>query len=168
MKKLSITIMMFVAVFMTGCSAYHQSKHGILLQNPYVEMTPLEVDLKVGEKITGMAECQKLFGLTIAAPKRLAYGAELQGADGDIAPAACTKGAIYDAMSRNNADTIIAPHYTVVKSSFLFIYSKTKIIVTGYKGTFGPIKEMNAETIKSRRANGVGAHVPAKTKKGLF
>ncbi len=149
MKKTRILITVLTAVLLTGCSAYHQSKHGILLDSPVVEMTPLEIGLKVGEKITGTAECEKLFGMTISAPKKLAYGVPLQAEDGNIAPDVCTKGAIYDAMNKSNADTIVAPQYIVVKTGG-FIYSKTKIIVTGYKGTFGPIKERNNETMKAR------------------
>jgi|GEM_PF-1859886 len=140
MKKLLI---ISVAVLsLTSCVSYHKGQSSILVEDAKVSVNPLQVDIKVGRKIQGSAQCIKLFGIPIKSPHNLAYGAILQTNEGNFTSDSCTNGAIYDAINNNNTDVIIAPQYATSKKSFLCLpligclYSNYVITVTGFKGNY--------------------------------
>lgn len=149
MKKITIIA---ISLLLAGCSSvdYHTGKNSLLMQNTLVQQAPLQADIKAGGKITGTAECEKWFGLSIKKPNKQTYGAELQVPSGNFAPKECTRGALYDALNKNNADTIIAPHYTVVRKSEgcvfgICIHQIYQIIITGYKGNINKITSIKQE-----------------------
>ena len=147
MKKIAILL---AAVALTGCAstAYHNAKSGILMDDVNsINMPSLKADVEVGEKISGVAECESWFGIITKSPNRQTYGVELQKETGNMTPADCTRGALYEAMSKSNADVIISPKYTSVKKDnwCIFgycIHKVRQIIVTGYKGNIKNISQM--------------------------
>ncbi|MBR5609027.1 MAG: hypothetical protein IKW63_02020 [Elusimicrobiaceae bacterium] len=151
MKKLSLLVL--AAVCLVGCSSvgYHNAKSSMLLNDINKINTPsFKADVEVGEKISGVAECESWFGFTTKQPARQTYEAKLQSNSGNLAPSACTRGALYDAMSKSNADVIITPKYTSVNKDnwcvFGYCIHKVRqIIVTGYKGTVKKIAPMAKE-----------------------
>lgn len=178
MKK--ILLFGLLASFSIGCSTaeYHQGRQSIRLQNIEVEPQPLQANIQVGPQISGVAECESWFGFRIKKPKKQTFGAGLQVTQGNFAPDPCTRGAIYDALTKNNADIIITPRYTSVKKGNLCIFGLClnvvdQIIVTGYKGKVTNIRPMDEDVIKARRMTGINAHIDAKEEKatslfGLF
>ena len=161
MKKVMCCV---AAVLAVGCSSveYHNGKQSLLMQNVQVEPSPLKADIQVGQAISGVAECEKWFGFTTKKPAKQTYGAELQVSQGNFSTGACTRGAVYEALTKNNADVIIAPRYTSVKKSngclFGFcIHVVDQVIVTGYKGNIRNIMPMDEFIIRERQKNGTSA-----------
>ena len=153
-----------MALFGIGCSTaeYHNGRNSILLKNIEVEPQPLQADIRVGQQISGVAECESWFGLRTKKPKKQTYGVDLQVPEGNFVPDPCTRGAIYDALTKNNADIIIAPRYTSVKKGKfcilgLCLHVIDQIIVTGYKGKIMNLRPMEADVIKSRQEKGISA-----------
>ena len=178
MKK----VLFIVAVLgLVGCSSaeLHNGRNSINLANIAVEPEPMSAQIKVGQKISGTAECETLFGFQIKAPEKLTYGAGLQVEEGNLASSKCTRGAIYDALSKNKADLIIAPQYTAVEDATFCIFGAcahrvNKITVTGYKGTIERIAPMEKNVVTERQKSGVmvkaDAAAPVVTSKflGIF
>ncbi|MDR1826071.1 MAG: hypothetical protein LBQ49_00075 [Rickettsiales bacterium] len=132
--------MILLPLALVACTGYHNGKIGaVIAPIPPIE-SKIEANVKVGEKITGSAECTEVLFLTVSAPERQTYGPELQTKTGNLANSTCTAGAIYDAMSSSDADIIVSPQYTSVKTSFGCIpfvgclYKNTKVIVSGHAG----------------------------------
>ena len=156
MKKIVIIL---VAVFVvTGCSSieYHNGRNSLLMETIRIEPNPIEADIQVGEKISGTAECKMLFGFTIDSPQKQTYGSDLQVSAGNFSPRACTRGALYNALIKNNADLIIAPRYTAVQDAKLCIFGlcvfrNYQIIITGYKGTIKKISPMDNQIFTERQ-----------------
>ena len=146
------------------------------LANIAVEPEPMAAQIKVGQKITGTAECETLFGFNIKSPKKLTYGADLQVEDGNFSPSKCTRGAVYDALTKNKADVIIAPQYTASEDGVFCIfghcaYRSNKITVTGYKGTIEKIAPMDKNIVTERQKAGVMVKADAAApvaKKGIM
>lgn len=132
----------------------------MLMETVAVEPSPLQADIQVGEKISGTAECQTLFGFHTKKPQKQTYEAELQVASGNFSPSACTRGALYNALIKNNADLIIAPRYTAVQDTKICLFGlcavrKYQIIVTGYKGIINSISPMENNVITERQKQGI-------------
>ena len=156
MKKVVIAVLVSLGV--VGCSSmeHHNGRNSVLVQNAVIEPNPLQADIKVGAQISGTASCESWFGFLTKKPQRQTYGAVLQVADGNVAPSACARGAIYDALNKSGADMILVPQYTSVRKSegCIFgwcIHHEDKIIVTGYKGTLGNIVPMEEEVVLERK-----------------
>lgn len=132
MKKLYlIGIMLLVS----GCTSFHTGKDSLII-NPDVKHN-LSASLEVGDKITGIAECPEYLFFIKPTPEKQAYIPSMMSKAGNLANDECTAGAVYDAVSKNDADMLVEPQYTTVKNGFLCtffgcFYSNTKIIVTGY------------------------------------
>jgi len=159
MKKLLLVV---AVLGLVGCSSseLRNGRNSVNLANIAVEPEPMTAQIKVGQKITGTAECETLFGFNIKSPKRLTYGAGLQVEEGNFVPSKCTRGAIYDALAKNKADVIIAPQYTASEDATFCIFGAcahrvNKITVTGYKGTIEKISPMDRNVIIERQKNGV-------------
>jgi len=159
MKKLLLVVAVLGFV---GCSfaEMHNGKNSINLANIAVEPEPMSAQIKVGQKITGTAVCETWFGITTKSPSKLTYGADLQVGDGNIAPSKCTRGAVYEAITKSKADVIIAPHYTTNQEGTLCIFGAcvhrvSKITVTGYKGTIEKIAPMDKAIVTERQKHGV-------------
>jgi len=156
MKKIMVVVMM--AMVVSGCSSveYHNGKNSLLVQETMIEPKPMQADIEVGRKISGTAECESLFGFRIKKPQKQTYGADLQVPAGNFAPSDCTRGALYDALSKHNADMIVYPHYTTVKKGEFCIFGwcmhrVDQIIVTGYEGNLREISQMPEEVILERQ-----------------
>ncbi len=159
MKKIMYVCMTMMFV---GCSSveYHNGRQSLLMQNVQVEPSPLKADIQVGQAISGVAECERWFGFTTKKPAKQTYGAELQVSQGNFSPNPCTRGAVYEALTKNNADVIIAPRYTAVKKGNLCLFGfcmhvVDQIIVNGYKGNIRNIVPMEEDIVKERRKRGV-------------
>ena len=177
MKKLLLVV---AVLGLVGCSSseLRNGRNSINLANIAVEPEPMSASIEIGQKITGTAECETWFGFQTKAPKKLTYGAGLQVEDGNFAPSKCTRGAIYDALTKNKADVIIAPQYAATEDASICIFGAcahrvNKITVTGYKGTIRKIAPMDNDTIKARQKAGVAPMTAAEAaapvgKKGLL
>ncbi len=158
MKKTITTI--FMLAFLAGCSPYHRGVGGVNLAYSDIQVRPMEARIQVGERIQGRAKCKSLFGIPLQSPAKEAYGAELQTTEGNIAPNECTRGAIYEAISRSHADIIVAPQYVVDGFNFLCLfgtsaclYKSSDIVVTGYKGVYYGLKDMDEDVVRERYKN---------------
>lgn len=156
MKKILVAVLF--AICGVGCAStqYHNGRDGVTLANTdAIKVYPMQAEVRVGNVVSGVAECEKWFGIFKKEPEKQTYGLPLQSEQGNFAPNACTRGAVYDAISKGNADTIIAPRYLAVKKKELCIlgikslclHEVDQIIVTGYKGTFTNIKSMPEDLV---------------------
>ena len=176
MKKLLLVV---AVLGLVGCSSseLRTGRNSMNLANIAVEPDPMSASIEVGQKITGTAECETWFGIQTKAPKKFTYGAALQVEDGNFTPNKCTRGAVYDALTKSKADVIIAPQYTANQEGSLCVFGAcihkvNKITVTGYKGTIKKISTMDKAVIAERQKHGVmtsaAAAAPAKKFLGLF
>lgn len=152
MKKIIIVI---AGLLLAGCSSvnYNTGRKSLLIQDMGVRQKPIQADIRVGGKISGSAECKHLFGFSIKRPQEQTYGAELQVPEGNFAPVECTRGALNDALTRNNADVIIAPHYNLNKISHgcIFgkcVYNSYEVTVVGYKGKIDHFSSVEPKEVK--------------------
>ena len=157
MKK--VLLATIAGLMLTACSATtHKGIEGAKFSDDMIESRPMQVSVVPGEKIQGSARCRSFLFFTLNAPEREAYGAQIQTNDGNFEAGNCTRGAVYDAISKGKADVLLAPQYTASGKTFgcLFghcLYSDSTVEVVGYKGTFKDIKEMPEEVIKERFKN---------------
>lgn len=159
MKK---TLILTSVLVLTACSTVHNKGiNGSVIPNTDVEVRPLETSIRVGEQVQGVATCTKLLGITLSGPEKESYGATLQTTEGNIANGDCTRGAIYNALKGKDADLILAPQYEVEGSRMLCIpvvdaclYKTSTVVVKGYAGKYGPIKEMSPDVVRARQING--------------
>lgn len=145
MKKYTILASILA---LTGCATYHNGKIGMTITNPEIQFVPKQASVNVDtqNKISGSAKCDSVLWVFNSTPVRQTYGPELQTNDGNIAPDECVAGALYDAMSKSNADIIVAPQYTVAQQGLLCfknrcLYGTTHVIVSGYAGSITSIKD---------------------------
>lgn len=150
---------MSLSMLVMACSSvsYHNGRNSISLAQPdQVDLYPLQADVKVEQQISGVAECESWFGFLTKKPQRQTFGATLQEASGDFSPSPCTRGAIYDALAKNNAEMILSPRYTAVQKKNwcllgLCLHKVNQIIVTGYKASVKNIRPMDEEIVKIKR-----------------
>lgn len=155
MKKYTILASILA---LTGCATYHNGKMGMNFTNPEIEFAPKQVNVNIDaqNKISGSAKCTSVLWAFNSTPVRQTYGPELQTNDGNIAPDECVAGALYDAMSKSNADIIVAPQYTVAHKGILCFKNKclhgsTQVIVSGYAGTITSIKDMDQSVVQEKQ-----------------
>ena len=175
MKKLLLVV---AVLGLAACSSseLRNGRNSVNLANIAVEPEPMSASIKVGQKIIGTAECETWFGFQTKTPAKLTYGAALQVEEGNFTPSKCTRGAVYDALTKNKADVIIAPQYTASEEATLCIFGAcahrvNKVTVTGYKGTIEKIAPMDKAIVAERQKHGVmtnaAAAAPAAKKKFL-
>ena len=79
------------------------------------------------------------------------------------APDACTRGAVYNALSRSDADIIVTPRYEAESFNFLCIpftnlcvWNESTAWVTGYEGKYTNFREIDPEIIYQNQLNRYG------------
>lgn len=146
-----------MAVLLTGCSTFnrHTGKEAIKLSHDSIAAYPMQADMQVLQPIKGVAVCESwVGGLYTKKPASQNFGASLQVSKGNIAWDECTRGAIYDALSKNKAEYIVAPTYNTTKKRDLCLLGiclhKTYTVeVTGYKAVIKDFQPMDKELVKS-------------------
>ena len=141
-----------------ACSAYHNGKIGMTISNPDIEFIPMEAKVTINDtnKITGSAECSSFLWVINNVPERRTYGTQLQTSDGNFASAECVAAATYDAMSKTDADVIVAPQYTTARNGLLCFGSRclagtTKVMVKGFSGKITSINDMDRTVIAEKQ-----------------
>ncbi|MDN5942576.1 MAG: hypothetical protein L0H94_11890 [Nitrospira sp.] len=154
MKKLIVFLPLYVAVLMSGCISHNANTDSAPLQVRLIA-NELKADMQVGEKISGQGKAVYLF-YWIPLPgtsNNYAKGVLYDGSvitNGAIYPhtaqdvpffsffqasgSRAVEAATYDAVTKSNADVIIAPRYEVDKQDY-FIFQLEEAKVQGYKGT---------------------------------
>ncbi len=140
MKK----ILIFLPLALIACTDYHNSKLGM----SFDERVNTNVSAQIAAdntKISGSAECWEFLFFLHADPEKQTYIPEMMNKAGNLANNACTAGAVYDAVSKNNSDLLISPQYTTVKNGLLCtpigcLFGHTKAIVSGYSAKITAIK----------------------------
>lgn len=151
MKKIAI---LTSVLSLAACTTYHTGKMGATMTGPDIKYAPQEAKLSVNtrEKMTGTASCESFLWIFNSVPERQAYGPKLQVSEGTVASNECMAAAMYDAMSKSDADVIVAPQYTNARDGFLCFGSRclvgtTKVIVKGYAGKVVSINEVEKKTV---------------------
>ena len=117
-----IFLSLFIVIFLTSCSSLNKSYVNAPVN---VEAkVKVDVNIKLGDEVTGTAETTSLFGLlTINGPTHFA-----DNVYGGIKSAAA-----YNALDGTGADVIVNPQYTYEVNQVLFITTK-KCTVKGVAG----------------------------------
>ena len=146
-----------VVMLVTGCSSVEtrNGREGMEYNMPgRIHVTPLQAEVKVGQMISGVGECERWFWFWTKQPAKQTYGiSSLQVDAGNFSKGPCTRGALYDALSKNSADIIIAPRYTAVKKGSWCIFglcahAVNQIIVTGYKGNVVNFQKIEQDKVE--------------------
>ena len=155
MKKYTILASILA---LTGCTTYHNGKIGMTITNPEIQFVPKQASVNVDtqNKISGSAKCNSVLWVFNSTPTHQTYGPKMQTSEGNIASDACIAGALYDAMSKSNADIIVAPQYTVAHKGILCLKNRclrgsTQVIVSGYAGTITSIKDMDQSVVQEKQ-----------------
>lgn len=155
MKNIAILTSVLVLV---GCGAYHTGKTGMVISDPGIKYTPQEAKISVNtnNKLSGSASCSSFLWLFNNAPERQAYGVQLQTEDGVMASGECVAAAVYDAMSKTDADILVAPQYTTVRNGLLCfgqrcLVGTTKVLIKGYEGKITSIKEKEHSVVQDKQ-----------------
>ena len=140
MKKLFILTSVLA---LAACQTYHTGKTGLQIDNSV--KNNLTSSIHVGPKVSGTADCNEFLFFFGSSPDKQAYIPSMMSRAGNQAYDACTAGAVYDAISKNNSDILVEPQYTTVKKGFLCtpigcLFGNTKVIVTGYSASITSIK----------------------------
>ncbi len=153
----NLLFLVLVIMFsLNGCTRINTNTKGSDVNVVPVEAIPMEVSVKVGEKISGDCSFKSIFGIPLEAPEKRAFGVEFDQAFANFG-GICTEGAVHDAVSKVNADVMIAPRYTV--SGFtLFclpftdacIWKSKDVNVSGYKGTYENFEKLSPDMRRSR------------------
>lgn len=154
MKKLIVLLSLYVVVLTSGCISHNANTNSAPLQ---VRLTAneLKADVTVGEKISGQGKAVYLFyfiplpGTSTNYAKGVLYDGSVI-TNGAVYPHTVTDvpffsffqasesravgAATYDAVTKSNADVIIAPRYEVEMQNY-FIFQLEEAKVHGYKGT---------------------------------
>lgn len=161
MKKFIIPLLFSVALT-SGCISHNANTASAPLQ---VRLTAneLKADVAVGDKISGQAKITYFLGIPFGSTNKYADGVLYDGSVitqggvynpyspqaqdffaslfslfvGNIQQEAAAQAA-YDAISKSNADIIIAPRYVLDVQDF-WIVKNVEAQVTGYKGTIKSI-----------------------------
>lgn len=156
----NLTSLLAVCLMLCAYSSveYHNGKRGVYLGNiEAVEILPLQAEVEVENTvISGVAECERWFWFLTKKPAKQTYGVSLQIPNGNFSPNACTRGALYDALSKNNAQYIFAPRYTAVKKGNwcilgLCLHQVNQIIVTGQKANIKHVRQTQEDILELRR-----------------
>lgn len=145
---------LLIPLALTACGAYHTGRNGATIDGPDIRFVPKQAKISVSEnKITGTAKCTSALWVFNSAPERQAYGPELQEPAGNLASSECTAAAMYDAISKTNADVLVAPQYTAIRDGALCfghrcLFGTTQVIVSGFSGKISSITDMDADVVK--------------------
>lgn len=147
MKK--VILCTLVAICAIGCtSMQHNSGRNSLLTRSEVR-SRLQADMKVENIITGTAHCESWFGgIYRIQPTDQTFGAVLQTHEGNISSDQCTRGAIYNALTKNRAEYIVDPKYDVATKrefclfGFLCLHKIQEVKITGYKARVSEFKNV--------------------------
>lgn len=158
MKK---TAFLLLPLVLTACgTTYHTGRIGANIDGVDMRFVPKQAKISVDtdKKITGTAKCSSNFWFFETAPERQAYGPGLQEPAGNIASDECTAAAMYDAISKTNADVLVAPQYTTVQNGALCfgrrcLHGTTQVIVTGFSGKISSITDMDPDVVKELQKN---------------
>ena len=143
-------------IALTACSTTtHRGINGGDFANAVVETRPMQISVVPGAKVKGSARCTSFLGFTINAPEKEAYGATMQTTDGNFEAGRCTRGAVYDAVSKANSEMLLAPQYIVSGKTFgcflgHCLYSDSRVDVIGYAANYAYLREMPEDVIKER------------------
>ena len=104
---------------------------------------PLKANIKVGQKITGVANAILILGIFNIGPNKFADGVDY-GTGGQLSLfdsfSPVKAAAAYEATTSSNADLIVAPRYNIETKNY-FIFKTTTATVNGYKGTISKFEE---------------------------
>lgn len=145
MKKFVAAVTLVSLAVLAGCGVVNKSQFESSFES--VVKTNIEANLEIGEKISGSASETCLFRFLCFGPNHFADGVTygvgggtsllgFQGIEGYKVKSA----AAYEAVTKANADVIVAPRYTVETTDFL-IFKTTNATVTGYKGSIKGIAQ---------------------------
>lgn len=144
------------SILLGGCTRFTTNTKGSDVTVGDVEGVPMEVDINVGEKISGTCVYKSLFGFAIESPSKLAYGVEYEHQAYRV-NSECIQGATYQAITKSNADVVIAPRYFSDEYTFLClpfidacVWRTQNMTVTGYKGTYGSFNKLAPDMRKYR------------------
>lgn len=155
MRKLYFMLLAMLMLFLSGCSTpLHTNVKGAKISIADVEAVPMEVGIKVGEKISGVCETTSFLIFRLKSPKKLAYGVDFDEKTANYG-GDCTEGAVYTALNSSNSDIIVAPRFITEGNTFLClpiinacVYRDVKVTVTGYKGTYEEFKKIDPDLRK--------------------
>lgn len=155
-------------------TSYHTGKVGMTAPSPDMQFTPQEAKISVSNsKVTGSAECSSFLWIFNSVPERQVYGAQLQTADGVMASGDCVAAAIYNAISKTDADIVVAPQYTTVKNGVLCfgtrcLFGTTKVLVKTYTGKIVSIDSMDRSVVQEKQKNNASSSGGSSMGFGLF
>lgn len=163
MKKLLLALSV---ISLSACaSSHYKGAANVDFKTARIIPEPMEVEIIPGTTVTASAECNSyLFGLFGSEPKNLMFGPELIEAEGNFAPSACTRGALFKAMEMANADTILMPRYTTQNQKVLCIpffdlclIDNVKVTIKGVAGRYSNIRKIaDAETSRKIKIQTAG------------
>ncbi len=153
MKK---TAFLLLPLALAACgTTYHTGRMGATIGGVDMQFIPKQAKINVDtdKRITGTAKCTSNFWFFESAPERQAYGPGLQEDAGNFASKACMAAAMYDAISKTNADILVAPQYTAVQDGvFCFgrrcLHGTTQVIVSGFSGKISSVTDVDPEVVK--------------------
>lgn len=140
MKKdfIFLTVAMFI-MMLSGCTSLTKSQFSSPFHGDV--RASVKADIEIGEKISGYASATTVLKIfKFGMPTEFAEGVNYVNVRGfGDSYSSLKEAAVYDAVSRSNADIILAPSYTIeVKDYFLF--ATVNVTVMGYKGTIKGLK----------------------------
>lgn len=156
MKKLLLALSV---ISLSACaSSHYKGAADVDFKTARIIPEPMEVEVIPEKTVTASAECNSyLFGLFGSEPTKLMFGPELIESEGNFAPSACTRGALFKAMEAANADTILMPRYTAQGQKLLCIpflnsclINKAKVTIKGIAGKYSNIRKIT-DTETSRK-----------------
>lgn len=159
MKKAAFLLL---PLALTACgTSYHTGRMGANIDGLDMQFVPKQAKISVDtdKKITGTAKCSSQFWILESAPERQAYGPGLQEPAGNFASDECVAAAMYDAISKTNADVLVAPQYTAVRDGLLCfghrcLFGTTQVIVNGFSGKISSVTDMDADVVKELQKTG--------------
>jgi len=147
MKHVNLFILLVAAFAISGCSAVRSSQFTSPLYSTVD--APLKANIEVGNKISGSASSTTLFGfINVGGPSKFADGVTYGHESGGFLPLQHDKfgtvkeAAAFDAISKSDADLIVAPRYAIEYNDYFF-FATVNATVSGYKGTIKNIQSKN-------------------------
>ena len=156
MKHFHIFSALVLSTLLSACSTVEMNTQSTSVS--YTNHISVKPILEIGKRINGVCNTTTIVGLvTLGDGDNQAVGvtfnAESQTSEAGLSPFSsislllskpdggpCTRAASYDAVTKNNADVILAPRYIIEKSGIPYIWENTRVQVSGYKGTINGFK----------------------------
>ncbi len=151
MKRVLVSVVALSVLGLAGCTGQRMNTNvkGMNVLSANVETIPMEVGIKVGEKITGSCEYSTVLGFKVKGPTKYAYGAQFENSGANIG-GPCTNAALYEAITNSNSDIIINPKYFTEANTFgclgdgeWCISRSLNVTVTGLKGSYEEFKKID-------------------------